>query len=168
MARRRIEQLRDDVIVAARMVAADVDADDSANRTYGVDELVTALDRHDAHLQSIVDSPGQWVNGAPGTSRSAAMLVVPMSGSIRRQIVEEVYSVHRLASVGLTDNELERRLRGKHQTVSSARNWLVEAGWLRPSGFTRQSESKRDQIVWTLTTSAFEAVRSQAMKERTA
>lgn len=152
MARRKIEQLRDEVIAAARKVCRDMAA-------YGVTviggtELRRAMSAHDAHLQSIVDSPGQWVNGSPGTSRSAAMLVTPMSGSIRRQIVDEVYSVHHLDSVGLTDSELERRLHGKHQTVSSARNWLRDKGWLIPSGFTRQSESKRDQIVWKLSPAA--------------
>jgi hypothetical protein len=56
----------------------------------------------------------------------------------------------RLAWPGFTDAQLEFRLNKSHQTVSSARNWLVEAGWVVDSGMRRKTLSGRKATVWML------------------
>jgi hypothetical protein len=50
-----------------------------------------------------------------------------------------------------TDDELEQRSGNSHQTISSARNWLVEAGWVQDSGKRRNTRSGRQAVVWELT-----------------
>jgi hypothetical protein len=50
--------------------------------------------------------------------------------------------------------------------VSSARNWLVDAGWLRDSSHRRMTRNGRDAIVWELTDAARAAVASPEWIER--
>jgi hypothetical protein len=120
------------------------------------------------HLEQINDDPGAFVPGSP-TSEAAARSLAP--GTIRRRVLDEIRSAHGAmvdgAFVrGLTDDELERRLVRSHQTVSSARNWLVHAGWLCDSGFTRKTRSNRDAVVWTLTNRGAIAMASPEWIER--
>lgn len=97
---------------------------------------------------------GRWVEGAPETSRTAA-LTVPKG--IRREIVMQVASTPKVA-VGLTDQELEHRLRAAHTTVSAARNHLVGVGWLADSGCRRLNKSRRPAVVWEITPAGWSAL----------
>lgn len=54
-------------------------------------------------------------------------------------------------SIGLTDEQIEIRTRGKHQTMSSARNRLVKKGLVSPTGETRKTSSGRKANIWCLT-----------------
>lgn len=49
---------------------------------------------------------------------------------------------------GATDEELERHLNGRHQTISARRRELVLKGLARDSGERRKTSSGRDAIVW--------------------
>jgi hypothetical protein len=121
----------------------------------------------DAHIEAITDAAGAFVPGSP-TSENAARLSRLTVGSIRRRIVDEIRSIGLNSShlFGLTDDELERRLHRPHTTVSSARNWLCQAGWLQDSFYTRQTSSGRDATVWELTPAARAAVASPEWVER--
>lgn len=112
---------------------------------------VTALDEHVPANITGHDVP----HNDTDTSRKSAALATFTQGSARMEIVGQLASVTPLAGVGYTDEQLERRLGKSHQTVSSARNWLVKAGWVTDSGVRRRNAgSKRDAIVWTLTPAA--------------
>lgn len=119
-------------------------------------ELSSALDALDAlQLPDPDAGHGRWVEGSADTSRHAA-LTLPRG--CRRDIVMQVACAP-AALHGLTDDELERRLKRPHQTVSAARNHLVSIGWLQDSGKTRIGRNRRPKVVWTLTPAGVAAVR---------
>ena len=60
---------------------------------------------------------------------------------------------------GLTDDELEVLLKGRHQTISSARNRLVKKELVKPSTITRPTRSGRKANVWWLTEDGFNKAR---------
>lgn len=129
--------------------------------------LWLAVEALDAHLAQITDAKGAFVPGSD-TSENAAFSGRLAAGTLRRRIIDEVRSVG-LRSFdihGLTDDELERRLMKPHTSVSSARNWLVDAGWLRDSSHRRLTRNGRDATVWQLTEAALAAVSSPEWIER--
>ena len=77
------------------------------------------------------------------TSEEAAKSLY--SGPIRervRKIIED------MDCLGATDEELERRLNMKHQTVSARRRELVLMGMVKDSGVKRRTTSGRKAVVW--------------------
>ncbi len=113
-----------------------------------LETALTYLNEHEA--AELTGAGARWVEGSPETSRWAAGLAVPVQGSARHHIVGALSHVAELSRPGYTDEQLERRLGSSHQTVSSARNWLVEAGWVVDSGHRRLTRSGRKAVVWTL------------------
>jgi len=97
---------------------------------------------------------------SPDTSRAAADMIAPKASSIRREILEEIILVYMLdRDLGLTCDQVERRLRRPHTTVSSAINWLRDNGWLIDSEWRRETPSGRAAIVWNPTRRALEQSR---------
>lgn len=150
MARRKIDRLRADVIEAARWWS-------KGATPFWMDPPKTAsallrerLEALDAYCIGIPNSPGSFAQGSD-TSKTASLMSPIIAGSARRKVVDELLSLYGRPSIGLTDSELEARLRLKHETLSSARNWLMNAGWIRDSGKRRLNPSKRPATVWTLT-----------------
>ena len=118
-------------------------------------------DLDDLEATPIVDEAGAFGPNSPDTSRTAAAMAKPRSGSVRRRIVDEI----RISEArrdpwvgGLTDDELELITLRKHTTISAARNSLVEAGWLEDSSYRRDTTSGRPAIVWCLTPAARTAI----------
>lgn len=168
MRRKRVE-LEQAVITAAR---AYVKADQAMRMEE--DELgltIAAADDAFKHLANVMEEldefevaeltggGARWVNGSPETSRGAAGLAVPVQGSARHKIVAALSHVGRLAHPGYTDAQLEHLLGASHQTTSSARNWLVEAGWVIDSGVRRLTPSKRQAVVWMLSEAGWAKLR---------
>lgn len=136
-----------------------------ATRT-GIADLDEALDDLDRYIEAISDARGAFVPGS-STSEQAAIMSRLTVGSVRRRIVDEIRSVGLQSGlIGLTDDELERRLHKPHTTVSSARNWLCHAGWLMDSGHTRVTTNRRDASVWKLTPAAISEVQAPEWVER--
>lgn len=163
MSRRKIELLRDDVIRAARQMSDALDLGDSfitgsyRDRAYLCRALRAAVGAHDAYLNEITSTAGEWVDGAPATSRRAAIAVTPRTGSLRKAIVNEIFINGRSTlgiPDGLTTDELEQRLRRPHTSVSSAVNWLKNNGWLEASGYTRSTRAGHDAEIMRLTRAA--------------
>lgn len=162
MAKRRRDVLRDEVISAARRAAAMTSYSDLMM-------LRNAFDAWDAELVGIIDTPGSWVEGSPETSRNAAMSIISTTGSVRRRVVDELFILRSFigegpdsdALSGLTCDDLEHRLHRSHQTVSSAVNWLMNAGWIKDSGSVRTTRSGRDAVIWTLSSAAAERPRGE-------
>ena len=88
-------------------------------------------------------------------------MIRPRVGTIRRRVLLEVlYEATRPdGKPGLSDENLERRLRRPHTTVSSARNWLREQGWITDSGHRALTTSGRPAVLWRPTEAAFAAAR---------
>jgi hypothetical protein len=77
------------------------------------------------------------------TSEEAAKSID--AGSIRdrvRALIED------MGCLGSTDEELERKLSMRHQTVSARRRELVLMGMVKDSGVKRRTTSGRKAVVW--------------------
>lgn len=91
-----------------------------------------------------VDDPKVRVGHAhPATAHAAAEKALPRSGSRRRSIYDWVAKKH-----GCTDDELEFLMGWSHQTVSAARNSLMEDGLVVDSGERRNTRHGNPAIVW--------------------
>jgi hypothetical protein len=147
MTRSTITELREAVLAAALRFARE--GTTSGTWSYNIHKIYDAVEALDQHeLDEITDSEGASVLGAPETSRRAAIAIMPRSGTIRRAVLNDIAGRHD----GLaTDEMIERSLRGKHQTISSARNHLVNAGWLEDS---RQRVKDNKAVLWQLTEAA--------------
>lgn len=80
------------------------------------------------------------------TSRSAASSMVESSKAIRADVLREIRTCG-----GLTDDELERVLHRRHQTVSARRRELVLLGLVKDSETRRKTSSGRSAVVWVAT-----------------
>lgn len=128
------------------------------DETAALRDLSLAVAEYEAVLPAPVsgaDAP--WAEGSD-TSRQAAKLAWPVQGSARLAIVALLAGVTPSARPGYTDRQLEQRLGRPHQTVSSARNWLCEAGWVEDSG-VRRSYNNRPATVWRLTEAGHQALK---------
>lgn len=143
------KELADAVIRAAREWARD-DADDIDSIVACNAQLAAAVEAYDAYDAAVLTGAGaQWAEGSE-TSRQAAFLAAPLQATVRYEILALMVNVPPLAHPGYTDRQLEARLHGSHQTVSSARNWLCKGGWLEDSGLRRVTNG-RPAVVWQLT-----------------
>jgi hypothetical protein len=120
--------------------------------------LSGAVDDLNAYLplEPVPHQRGAWVEGSPETSRAAA-LVMPR-GKVTSRVLAHIRNAHWHGAVGSTDAAMEKALHLPHQTLSSARNALVNGGWLMDSGLRRQNPSLRFAAVWTLTPGALAAL----------
>ena len=163
MTRSRKVQLEQDIVTAAReWVAA---GENYVNRYLEEVTLKLAVAALDIHLLGIEGTVGAYGQNSPDTSVAAAHLAISRQGSVRHRIIAELYADHHTLEryagpQGITDDAIERRLRIAHSTASSARNWLVNAGWLHDSGFRRKTAAGRNAIVWALTPAALAHLRS--------
>ena len=158
-------QLEDDLI---RLVHEMVDAwENGKSVNMRLDDIAEASFALRRHITAIDDRAGAFAPGS-ATSENAAHMSRLTVGSVRRRIVDEIRSIglHSPHLHGLTDDELERRLHRPHTTVSSARNWLCQAGWLEDSQYTRVTASRREATVWQLSAAAKAAVASPEWVER--
>jgi len=85
-------------------------------------------------------------SGAPETQRQAAVAVYPSSGSLRLKVLNAIG----LSPYGMTDHELERKLKLRHQTVSARRNELLKDGWIVDSERRRLTDTGRKAVVWVV------------------
>ena len=96
-------------------------------------------------LRAVSENVVRVAKNAQRTSIGAAKFIEPKSGTIRARIYSLISSAN---SRGRTDEELERFLGMKHQSVSAARRSLVLDGYIVDSGTTRKNETGLDCIVW--------------------
>lgn len=96
-------------------------------------------------LRAVDDDVVLLAKNAQRTSRMAAENVLPRTGTLRRQVHDLVNEV---GYSGITDEELELRLGGKHQSISACRRSLVIDGYLVDSGRTRKNRTGNECIIW--------------------
>lgn len=85
------------------------------------------------------------------TSADAARLALPMVEGLRRRVVYQISRCMRYPIPGATDDQLERAMNCSHQSLSSARRFLVQTGWLVDSGQRMKTRTGRNAKVWILT-----------------
>ena len=76
---------------------------------------------------------------------------------MRRAIIVTLVAHWRMFHTGMTIAELKGRLRKEHSTVSSALNYVMNAGWVADSGETRLTQHGKPAIVWVPTEKAIAA-----------
>lgn len=103
-------------------------------------------------LRAVDDNVVLVSNKAQRTSRLAAEGILPRTGTMRRRVHDLVLSS---LSTGVTDDELEESLGGKHQSISACRRSLVIDGYLVDSGRTRKNRVGNECIVWTHTSKEY-------------
>lgn len=111
----------------------------------------------DVPLPPVLDDGTRTGMDHPQQSFDAALHLAPQHGLWRQRVLDAVAAY---ASHGRTDRELEAYLAqypgATHQTVTSARNSLVESGWLEPlldgdgDQVKRSPTGKRPSGVWVL------------------
>lgn len=104
------------------------------------------------------DKPAAKVaRNARRTSRDAAEMVLPHTGTQRREVLDFITSCGR---EGATDDEIEDALGYSGSRSSRPRRVeLVERGWVVPTKMRRKTESGADAIVWRLSPAARESLR---------
>jgi hypothetical protein len=129
----------------------------SAVRSWNVAYLADAL----ADLDALgLETPGRARanKGAPVTAKQAA---VWMNGEKSKSLCSKIVRLLSQYISGLTTEEIEVLLSGKHQSISPRITDLRDTGWLRDSEFRRKTKSGGDAIVWKLSYAAWEAIRGQ-------
>lgn len=112
---------------------------DPADRCY----TFAAEDRPPVDRQ--VSRTGSW---HPATAVLAGERAALRAGSLRKVM----YDALRRTTEGMTDDEMEALLVKSHQTVSAARNTLMNDGWVRDSGRRRLTKWGNPAIVWEANT----------------
>ena len=95
------------------------------------------------------------------TSANAANRMVPLAGSLRRSILIELYRRRNHPTPGASDDKLERALGRPHTSVSAARKFLYDTGWVVDSGARAETRAGREAIVWVLAPGSTEALVAQ-------
>lgn len=110
------------------------------------------------------DLDGAKPAAARDTSIATSKADLPDPGSVRRKIIQIVTAHWGHYHVGVTDEELCRRLRAKHQTVSAARRHVELRGWLKDSGERDRSVPAYPKIRWAPTDLALDVMRDISLE----
>jgi len=114
-------------------------------------ELSKALDEYDGLEPGSIEVTSHTANAAgPDTQHAAAELIRPAQHSLRQRMLSN-YRIRAGFNDGCTDSEMEYITKRAHTSVSSARNFLANTGWIADSGRRRLTPSGREAIVWVLT-----------------
>jgi hypothetical protein len=136
----------------ARVIGSEVDGFVTAVAASG--RRTSPLARGVAALSPDASGAGKARTGARETSRSAAVLAEPRTGTNRRAVLDAVAAVARdPRTVGLTDVEIQRATGLNPNSARPRRVELVDGGWLADSGRTREHFG-REHTVWVLTDKA--------------
>lgn len=87
---------------------------------------------------------------APQTSHAAAAWMKRYAGSVGVRVFREIVLAHH-GGYGLTTEQVELRLKGKHQSISPRVTDLVRKGYIQDSGDRRETTSGHEAIVWAPT-----------------
>jgi len=90
-------------------------------------------------------------NNTTDTSGEAGASLTNIAG-VARQCYDEI-----ILAGGLTVDQLEVALNGRHQTISARVNQLRDGGWVIDSGIRRKTRSNRNAIVWRPTAQALQS-----------
>jgi hypothetical protein len=123
-------------------------------------QLVEAVDALGALDLEVPDAVRTGDNNPCLTSSEAAEWMRDKAGDLAGRVFVAILKAHRGGGTGLTTEQVERALGGKHQTVSPRVTELRDKGFIVDSGFRRLTASGRKAIVWTPTAVAAEVARA--------
>ncbi len=103
---------------------------------------------------------------ARDTSIRAALTDMPRKGSLRRDVIQTLVAYHSQFDAGMTCDDLERRLRKSHQSMSPRVHELEKGGWIRDSKERKNTRSGQKAIVWRPTDKAIERMREIGLNGR--
>lgn len=110
----------------------------------------------DTYIEMRLDEADRWKVGTNHPETSQADGPLPNLGDIARQVFQVIETASQQGQYGLTCDEVESRLQGKHQTISARVNELRDRGWIKDSGERRRTRSGRKAIVWAPTLRAIQ------------
>lgn len=84
---------------------------------------------------------------APQTAHDAAAWMKRYSSSVGVQVFREIALADH-SGFGLTTEQVEQRLKGKHQSISPRVTDLIRKGYVVDSGRRRKTTSGNEAIVW--------------------
>lgn len=90
-------------------------------------------------------APGRVHRAGPDTEREAAGSVAPVTGALRRRVLDLLTDA---GALGLTDDEGGRLLGGDRLTFGRRRNELARVGLVVDSGRRRRNPNGRSAVVW--------------------
>jgi hypothetical protein len=97
------------------------------------------------------------------TSSQAAEWMRDKAGDLAGRVFAAILKVHHGGAGGLTTEQIERHLSGKHQTVSPRVTELRDKGYIVDSGQRRKTASGRQAIVWTPSEVALKAAEENGL-----
>ena len=115
-----------------------------------INRLRLAVKEYEAIGLDTTSQPA-FSHNSTDTSAAAGASMNTHVGRLARQCFDEIGTVYLNGGVGLTVDQLEQVMNGKHQTISVRVNELRNKGWLTASGIKRKTRSGRPAIVWTPT-----------------
>lgn len=109
---------------------------------------IPGMGEWDAHVKEVViptlkDAEFRVGRDAPATSKAVEPRI--REGSLQERLLR---LFDQWPQVGFTDDELETITGLTHQSVSACRNTLMRKGLIEASGFTRETRSGNEAIVW--------------------
>jgi hypothetical protein len=119
-------------------------------------EAIDALDALDLEEPTEGAKPSVLT---PETSHDAYQSMRKHLGRDARLVLDAIEWAWYRGSVGLTTEQVCERLSRKHQSMSARVNELRDKGWIVDSGQRRQTVSRRNAIVWTLSSRAREELK---------
>lgn len=148
--RTRQESARDGIATTAiQLVEAGPDSDEFTTIWWKLASQVEALRK----MRPVNPSLGQMGNFGIGAGEASfrAGLTMVRRGSLRWRILRLIArDAFGAVGGGYADSELEAILRGKHQTISSARRDLVRYGWVEAMPDPLENSEGRFVTSWTL------------------
>jgi hypothetical protein len=85
------------------------------------------------------------------TSIAAAKRALPLQMTLRRQVLDLIVTRHGATGEGMTTEAIELTMKRRHQSVSSAVNYLEGHALIRDSGMRRHTTTMRKAIVYVPT-----------------
>lgn len=147
------QALNDAVAYVVRCIIA---GDTAGQNSPGVDGICVAYESWDK-LRKQLDGEGPAV--ARSTSIAAGKANIMAKQSLRRTILQVVVGHWDHFGVGMTTDEVQGRLKGKHQSVSARISELVNTyGLLVDSGAKAETSSGAKAIRWKPTQEAIDLV----------
>lgn len=96
----------------------------------------------------LINLTGKVRRDHPDTSRLAARLIAPKSGTKRQQVLAAIATAE---PGGITDEGIQRVLGMNPSTERPRRVELVEEGWVTDSGERVREKERASMILWVLT-----------------
>ena len=154
---------RNMLVVVTKLLTYTAEKEPERCSRRGFLEMTTAaMDLEEALEEELsdpaVDAEGMIGSGHPGTSKDAAVDVMPRTGTQRMAVLDSIGH----SDNGLTDEEAMDELGLHPSSVRPRRKELVDGGWVKDSGRTRPTSTGNDAIVWVLTPKALDAMSDSA------